>query len=368
MRQNKCSIAPASLSLSSTLPFLSCFMSSSPSSLFASSLVLLSPSFLLVYCPLSYLLDLQLLFLFFFLSLLFLFLLFFFLIILFVPVIDGIEMIVACAVLCISIDLLMWCFFRLLLYRFLSVHICSAFFCLCFFLCTHSAHSSLSISVWPVVRPPLNHCLLFGLHSSVCPAALVRLLYGQRHCSAGCPIAAAPKLFCRLCDCPVPLVVAACSAACPDVAQASILPIFGSLRFSAHPARPGFVTVPRLSGFWFILDVVLAVWFLHYHCCSARPVVWPSNYLCPVDLFSVLSVRSVSGVSRHVFSALFVFQVVVGVFVTVAILVVCSLAAVYHPAHSGWFVWFGRISIHISLFFLCATVVSSYWSCPGLIV
>ena len=62
------------------------------------------------------------------------------------------------------------------------------------------------------------------------------------------------------------------------------------------------------------------------------------------------------------------FQVVVGVFVTVAILVVCSLAAVYHPAHSGWFVCFGRISIHISLFFLCATVVSSYWSCPGLIV
>ena len=81
-------------------------------------------------------------------------------------------MIVACAVLCISIDLLMWCFFRLLLYRFLSVHICSAFFCLCFFLCTHPAHSSLSISVWPVVRPPLNRCLLLSLHSSV------------RHCSS----------------------------------------------------------------------------------------------------------------------------------------------------------------------------------------
>ena len=92
------------------------------------------------------------------------------------------------------------------------------------------------------------------------------------------------------------------------MAQASILPIFGSLRFSARPARPGFVTVPRLSGFWFISDVILAVWFLHHRCCSARPVVWPSIYLCPLNLFSVVSVRSASGVSRHVFSALFVFS------------------------------------------------------------
>ena len=273
--------------------------------------------------------------------------------------------------------------------------------CQCFFLCTHPAHSSLSISI--------------ASSTSVCSVLVAIQLFCLCHCpSVACCLAAAqllpvvwptaaPKLFCRLCDCPVHLVVAACSAACPDVAQASILSFFGSPRFSARPACPGFVVVPRLSGgryhlgrcsatlvaptapslcsaffvvfqpvptdssfvhplsgFWFILDVVLAVWFLHYRCCSARPVVWPSIYLCPVDLFSVLSVRSVSGVSRHVFSALFVFQVVVGVFVTVAILVVYPPAAVCHPAHSGWFVWFGRISILINLFFVCATVVSSY--------
>ena len=100
-------------------------------------------------------------------------------------------MIIACAVLCISIDLLMWCFFRLLLYRFLSVHICSALFVdvsfsvhirpIHRFPCLSRRPSlsgpfqqefdfSVSVVVYRrlVVRPPLNRCLLFGLHSSVC--------------------------------------------------------------------------------------------------------------------------------------------------------------------------------------------------------
>ena len=48
------------------LQFSSCFRSSSPSSLFASSLVLLWPSFLLFYCPALYLLNIPLLSLLFF--------------------------------------------------------------------------------------------------------------------------------------------------------------------------------------------------------------------------------------------------------------------------------------------------------------
>ena len=166
--------------------------------------------------------------------------------------------------------------------------------CQCFFLCTHPAHSSLSISI--------------ASSTSVC-SVLVAI-----------------QLFC-LCHCPS---VTCCLAA------AQPLPVVDPLS--------------ACCLFWFIPDVVPAVWFLHHHCCSARPVVWPSIYLCLVYLFSVVSVQSVSGVSRHVFSTLFVFQVVVGVFVTVAILVVCPPAAVCHPTHSGWFVWFGHISILISLF------------------
>ena len=65
-------------------------------------------------------------------------------------------------------------------------------------------------------------------------------------------------------------------------------------------ARTDRQSVRLLSGYRFIPDVVPAIRFLRYRC-SARLAIWPLIYLWPAGLFSVMSIRSVSGVSSHVF-------------------------------------------------------------------
>ena len=123
-----------------------------------------------------------------------------------------------CAVICISINLLLWCFFHLLLLRhFFFVRVCSGFlfsfffllflslftsrpfitFHLCHVVCLCPARSGhrltfLSAQPFPAIWPSFiglsghrfSGSRWFGHCSSACPTTPVLLLYGRHHCLA----------------------------------------------------------------------------------------------------------------------------------------------------------------------------------------